>query len=110
MYVEHIYETSSHNQNEQVQYVYHCCLCLISDQNGIALHNSHATYMMNTQTQQNQQLERMMREQQRYTAALSLPQPEVPIFKGQPIEYCSFVLAFENLIESKIDSSSSRLY
>ena len=27
------YETSSHNQNEQVQYVYHCCLCLIFDQN-----------------------------------------------------------------------------
>ena len=23
------YKTSSHNQNEQVQYVYHCCLCLI---------------------------------------------------------------------------------
>ena len=47
---------------------------------------------------------------QRYTAALSLPQPEVPIFKGQPIEYCSFIRAFENLIESKTDSSSSRLY
>ena len=27
MYVEHI-RTSSHNENEQVQYVYHCCLCL----------------------------------------------------------------------------------
>ena len=26
------YETSSHNQNVQVQYVYHCCLCLIFDQ------------------------------------------------------------------------------
>ena len=25
------YETSSHNQNEQVQYVYHCCLCLMFD-------------------------------------------------------------------------------
>ena len=28
----HAYETSSLNQNEQVQYVYHCCLCLIFDQ------------------------------------------------------------------------------
>ena len=27
--IAHNYETSSHNQNEQVQYVYHCCLCLI---------------------------------------------------------------------------------
>ena len=80
------------------------------NQNGSALHNSAAAYMMNMQTQQTQQLERMMIEQQRYTAALSLPQPEVPIFNGQPIEYCSFIRAFENLIESKTDSSSSRLY
>ena len=52
------------------------------NQNGSALHNSPIAYMMNMQTQQTQQLERMMIEQQRYTAALSLPQPEVPIFKG----------------------------
>ena len=25
-----------HNQNEQVQYVYHCCLCLIFDQTTMA--------------------------------------------------------------------------
>ena len=31
MIVDYTYETSSHNQNEQVQYVYHCCLCLIFD-------------------------------------------------------------------------------
>ena len=30
------YETSSHNQNEQVQYVYHRCLCLIFDQTTMA--------------------------------------------------------------------------
>ena len=35
MYVEHI-RTSSHNQNEQLQYVYHCCLCLIFDQTTMA--------------------------------------------------------------------------
>ena len=80
------------------------------NQNGSALHNSSVAYMMNIQTQQTQQLEQMMIEQQHYTAALSLPQPEVPIFKGQPIEYCSFIRAFENLIESKTDSSSARLY
>lgn len=48
-----------------------------------------------------------MIEQQCYTAVLSLPQPEVPIFRGQPIEY---YYAFENLIKSKTDSSSARLY
>ena len=63
--------------------------------------------MMNMQTQQNQ-LEWI--EQQCYTTALSLPQPEVPIFRGQPIEYCSFICEFENLIESKTDSSSLQLY
>ena len=62
------------------------------------------------QKQQNEQIERLLKQQQQHTAALLLPQPEVPIFKGQPIEYCSFIRAFENLIESKTDSSSSRLY
>ena len=43
---------------------------------GNTLHSSHTAYLMNMQSQQNQQLERLMIEQQRYTAVLSLPQPE----------------------------------
>ena len=78
--------------------------------NGAAPHSSDAPYMSTIQRQQNHQLERLMIEQQRYTAALSLPQPEVPTFKGEPLKYCSFIRAFENLIETKTDSSNARLY
>ena len=42
--------------------------------------------------------------------ALTLPQPEVPVFSGDPIGYCEFVWAFENLVEGKTSSSSARLY
>ena len=38
------YETSSHNQNEQVQCVYHCCLCLIFDQNTMAQEQKYLQY------------------------------------------------------------------
>ena len=39
-----------------------------------------------------------------------LPQPRVPMFNGNPVEYCSFIQAFENLIESRTQSSIERLY
>ena len=42
--------------------------------------------------------------------ALMLPRPEVPVFDGDPIEYQTFVRAFENLIEANTDSDSARLY
>ena len=36
----------------------------------------------------------------------TLPKPEVPVFGGDPVEYSNF----ECLIQSRIESSSSRLY
>ena len=42
--------------------------------------------------------------------ALTLPQPDVPVFTGNPVEYCDFNRAFENLIERKTSSPSTRLY
>ena len=42
--------------------------------------------------------------------ALTLPQPELPVFTSDPIEYCDFIRAFENLVERKTSSSSARLY
>ena len=42
--------------------------------------------------------------------ALTLPQPEVPVFSVDSIRYCKFVRAFENLVEQKTSSSSTRLY
>ena len=65
---------------------------------------------MAAQEQQREQIERLLKQQERHTAALLLPQPEVPMFKGEPTEYCAFIRAFENLIEAKTDSSSARLF
>ena len=31
--------------------------------------------------------------------ALTLPQPEFPVFNGDLIEYCDFIRAFENPVE-----------
>ena len=39
-----------------------------------------------------------------------LPQPRVPVFDGNPMEYCSFIRAFDSIIESRTYSSSDRLY
>ena len=42
--------------------------------------------------------------------ALTLPPIDIPIFSGEPIEYTSFVTAFESIIESKTQISCKRLY
>ena len=39
-----------------------------------------------------------------------LPQPRLPIFDGNPVDYRSFFRAFESLIESRTQSSTERLY
>ena len=39
-----------------------------------------------------------------------LPQPRVPTFDGNPVEYRTFARAFESLIESRTSSSTERLY
>ena len=38
-----------------------------------------------------------------------LSQPRVPTFDGNPVEYRTFVRAFESLIESRTSSSTERL-
>ena len=52
----------------------------------------------------------LLHQQQEAIMALTLPQPEVPVFSGDPIGYCEFVRAFENLVERKMSSPSTRLY
>ena len=42
--------------------------------------------------------------------SLVLPRPEVPVFGGDPMEYCTFIRSFDNLIEDKTTSDSSRLH
>ncbi|CAB3981354.1 PREDICTED: uncharacterized protein LOC107342904, partial [Paramuricea clavata] len=55
-------------------------------------------------------IEQLLLQQQRHTLALMLPQPEIPTFDGDPIEFQNFIRAFETLIELKTDSDSARLY
>ena len=58
------------------------------------------------QFQQNRIMELLAHNQNRN----KLPQPRVPVFDGNPIEYRTFVRAFENLVESRTFSSTDRLY
>ena len=58
------------------------------------------------QQQQNKIVEMLVTQQKKS----SLPNPGVPNFDGDPLEYGSFIRAFENIIESKTSSSSEGLY
>ena len=66
--------------------------------------------IMHIQQQQNHQVQQLLKQQQLHTLALTLPQPEVPTFTGDPIEFCNFIRAFENMIEAKTTSYSATLY
>ena len=66
--------------------------------------------LLATQSQQNAVMQQLLQRQQESTLALTLPQPEVPTFSGDPIEYWGFIRAFQNVIESKTTSDSARLY
>ena len=66
--------------------------------------------LLEAQYFQSQQLQALVQQQQQSTLALTLPQPDVPVFSGNPIEYWTFIRAFENLIDKKTTSESARLY
>ena len=65
--------------------------------------------LLDAQYFQNQQLQALIQRQES-TLALTLSQPNVPVFSGNPIEYWTFIRAFENLIDRKTTSESARLY
>ncbi|PFX15931.1 hypothetical protein AWC38_SpisGene19831 [Stylophora pistillata] len=66
--------------------------------------------MIEFQERQTKCMEGLVAKQQQSALSLTLPKQEVPIFSGDPIQYCAFVKAFECLIESKTSSNSERLY
>ena len=55
---------------------------------------------------QNEIMQEIISQQQK----AALPKRSIPIFSGDPIEYCSFMRAFEAGIESKETDNISRLY
>ena len=66
--------------------------------------------LMETQDRQNIALQQLVKQQQQSVMALTLPQPTMKIFKGDPTDYCDFIRSFEHLVEEKTLSSSARLY
>jgi DNA-binding ferritin-like protein len=66
--------------------------------------------MYKIQDSRDQQLQKMFTSHQQMVSSLSLPNVDVPVFSGNPVEYCHFLRSFENLIEAKTTSASSRLF
>ena len=66
--------------------------------------------MLDIQERQSRAFQQLFQQQQANIMALTLPQPDLPVFDGDPTQYCDFIRAFENLIELKTSSSSARLY
>ncbi|KAK3726857.1 hypothetical protein QZH41_010519, partial [Actinostola sp. cb2023] len=63
--------------------------------------------MMTTQLEQHKQ---MISSHQEMAAAMTLPQPKIPTFKGAVIEYKSFMMAFDSRIKPKTTNNADRLY
>ena len=59
---------------------------------------------------QHDQIQRMISSQHELATTITLPRPEVPKFKGDPMEYKIFIMAFDACVQSKVVSSADRLY
>ena len=66
--------------------------------------------LVEIQDRQNNALQQLIQQQQQGVMALTLPQPSLQVFSGNPIDYLDFVRAFEHQVERKTPTSSSRLY
>ena len=71
--------------------------------------NDFAHGLLEEQCKQNQRMQKLIKQQES-ALAVTLPELEVSTFQGNPMDYWSFVRAFENLIERKTMSESARLY
>ena len=59
---------------------------------------------------QQSQIENMISSQQQLATAVTLPQPEVPKFSGDPMKYKTFIMTFDARIQSRVPSDADRLY
>ena len=66
--------------------------------------------MYDIQGKRDDHLQQVLTCHREMTASMSLPDVEAPIFDGRPTEYCHFVRAFENLIESRTFNQQSKLF
>ena len=66
--------------------------------------------MFDMHERRDQQLYEVLRCHRDMTASISLPDVDLPIFGGNPTEYCYFIQAFENLIEAKTSNERRKLF
>ena len=76
----------------------------------ISLQDESFQRLIENHERQNQAIQQLIQQQQQGVLALTLPQPSLQVFSGDPIDYCDFVRAFEHIVERKTLSSSARLY
>ena len=70
-------------------------------------HDESIKRIVNMQDQQSNVLQLLIQQQQQGVIALTLPQPSLQVFSGDPVDYCDFIRAFEHLIESKPTSPNA---
>ncbi|XP_068716993.1 uncharacterized protein [Montipora capricornis] len=70
-------------------------------------HNEQLMYM---QQYSDQKLQQLLGQHQQLSLTLTLPHAEVQTFDGDQVNYCNFIRSFENLIQAKTKSSSTKLY
>ena len=59
---------------------------------------------------QHAQIQSMVSSQRQLATAVTLPQPEVPKFTGNPMKYKTFIMAFDARIQSRVTCNADRLY
>ena len=59
---------------------------------------------------QHEQIQGMVASQNQLATAIALPEPEVQKFKGDPMEFKTFLMAFDARVQSRVTNSADRLY
>ncbi|XP_077073702.1 uncharacterized protein LOC143724510 [Siphateles boraxobius] len=81
--------------------------CHTSERGADAMQASVTSVNLVTVMQRQNDITESLIKQQRLS---TLPSPNIPVFKGDPLEYRLFMRAFEHRIESKTENSKDRLY
>ncbi len=66
--------------------------------------NVTGSMLENMMLMQQRQTETLILTHQQLTASMTLPQPSINIFKGDPLEYRTFVTAFDSRIQNRVNN------
>ena len=66
--------------------------------------------LLESQEKQNKALIQLLEQQQRSVSALTLPNPALRPYSGDPAEYCEFIHAFKHLVVEKAGNDSTKLH